>query len=69
MAKKPLAALIVAKMGKKSEPEAMEDSMEDEVEPADDEGLNVAAEEAMAAIKADDVEGFKIALKSFFEQC
>lgn len=66
---KPRAAVIIAEM-KKERGGEVEPTVADapEAEPSD-EGLVVAAEEALSAISAGDAAGFAAAMKSFWEQC
>lgn len=68
--KKPLAALIIAKMKDKKGPDMMES--EDEMSSEDEgesEGYTAAAEEIISAIKDNDAESLAMALRSFVEQC
>lgn len=68
MDKKPLAALVIAKMRKK--PSSSEEKYSEE-EPEDDmeEGLQAAAEDVLSALEGGDATALKEALKSFIEQC
>lgn len=68
--KKPLAALIIAKMKPKDEHGSEEESSEHEA-PSDEpsEGHMAAAQEMMDALKKGDKEEFAEALHSFIEMC
>jgi len=70
MDKAPMAVIIAAMKDKKKadmSPIEGQDEMENEVESED--GLSVAAEEILAAIKAEDSAALSLALKSFYEMC
>lgn len=62
--KKGLAAIIIAAGKPKVEKKEAEES-----EEVDESGLDAAAEEALAAIKSEDAEALKEALKDFVEIC
>lgn len=63
--KEGLIALLGApkKGDAKAEPDADDPADDSEV------GLDAAADEILAAVKADDAAALKVALKSFYEQC
>lgn len=65
---KGTAALVLALMGNKKKPMEGEDEEESD-EGGMSEAKLAAAEEALAAIKADDAKAFSDALESFIECC
>lgn len=72
--KKPLAALVLAKMKKKpsrmeSDSSEEDDYSEEEGEDMSGEGLRAAAEDVLAAFESKDSDALMEALKSFVEQC
>lgn len=67
--KKPLAALIIAKMKDKKSSDMEMPESESESDDSEDEGYKVAAEEILMSIKDNDAEGLAEALKNFVDQC
>lgn len=72
--KKKAVSIIIAKAGKRDEkgnqePPEMDEMESEENESGDMEGLNMAAEEILAALDAKDPKALAEALKSFMEMC
>lgn len=65
--KKGLAAIIIAAGKPKVEKKEAEEA--EESEEVDESGLDAAAEEVLAAIKSEDAEALKEALKDFVDIC
>lgn len=65
MKSNPIAAMILAKKA----PAAPMPDAEDAADGGSDEGLEAAAEDAMAAVKSGDAKAFMDALKHFVSMC